>query len=126
MNIIRLKNIFSSIILKQSKTPLNYILSKNELTITDEDINVTHTYDDFQINTIRVTTVHYTKNKKDNVEFEVHFRVNYQVCDSVLDPDSDWPPVVEKASYFIFEMKGSFKKGFVPKVKDEVKKLKKS
>ena len=102
---------------------LELYIKQNDLTITDEDTNVTHTYDDFQINTIRVTTVHYTKNKKDNVEFEVHFRADYQVCDSVLDPDSDWPPVVEKASYFIFEMKGSFKKGFVPKGKDEVKKV---
>lgn len=102
---------------------LELYIKQNDLTITDEDTSATHTYDDFQINTIRVTTVHYTKNKKDNVEFEVHFRADYQVCDSVLDPDSDWPPVVEKASYFIFEMKGSFKKGFVPKGKDEVKKV---
>jgi hypothetical protein len=102
---------------------LKLYIKQNDLTITDEDTNATHTYDDFQIKTIRVTTVHYTKNKKDNVEFEVHFRADYQVCDSVLDPDSDWPPVVEKASYFIFEMKGSFKKGFVPKGKDEVKKV---
>lgn len=102
---------------------LELYIKQNELTITDEDTNATHTYDDFQINTIRVTTVHYTKNKKDNVEFEVHFRADYQLCDSVLDPDSDWPPVVEKASYFIFEMKGSFKKGFAPKGKDEVKKV---
>lgn len=67
---------------------LELYIKQNELTITDEDTNVTHTYNDFQINTIRVTTIHYTKNKKDNVEFEVHFRADYQLCDSVLDPDS--------------------------------------
>lgn len=49
--------------------------------------------------------------------------MDYQLCDSVLELDSDWPPVVEKASYFVFEMKGYFKKGFVPKGKDEVKKV---
>lgn len=37
---------------------LELYIKQNELTITDEDTNVTHTYDDFQINTIRVTTVH--------------------------------------------------------------------
>lgn len=48
---------------------LELYIKQKELTITDEDTNVTHTYDDFQINTIWVTTVHYTKNKK-----------NYWVC----------------------------------------------
>ena len=43
---------------------LELYIKQKELTITDEDTNVTHTYDDFQINTIRVTTVHYIKNKK--------------------------------------------------------------
>lgn len=33
---------------------LELYIKQNELTITDEDTNVTHTYDDFQINTIRV------------------------------------------------------------------------
>ena len=33
---------------------LELYIKQNELTITDEDINATHTYDDFQINTIRV------------------------------------------------------------------------
>ena len=109
--------------IETTQDALELYIKQNELTITDEDTNVTYTYDDFQINTIRVTTVHYTKNKKDNVEFEVYFRADYQVCDSVLDHDSDWLPVVEKASYFIIEMKGSFKKGFVPKGKGEVKKV---
>ena len=56
---------------------LELYIKQNERTITDKDTNVTHTYDDFQINTIWVTTVHYTKNKKDNVEFEVYFRAVY-------------------------------------------------
>ncbi len=33
---------------------LEIYIKQNDLTITDEDTNVTHTYDDFQINTIRV------------------------------------------------------------------------
>ena len=33
---------------------LKLYIKQNELTITDEDTNVTHTYDVFQINTIRV------------------------------------------------------------------------
>lgn len=102
---------------------LESYIKQKDLAFFDEDTGDSHTYDDFQISTIRVTTVHYTKNKKDNVEFEVHFRADYQICDSVLNPDSDWPPVVDRSGYFIFEMKGSFKKGFVPKGKDEVKKL---
>ena len=64
-----------------------------------------------------------TKNKKDNVEFAVHFKAEYLLCYNVLDVDSDWLPIVEKSGYFIFGMKGSFKKGFVPKGKDDVKKL---
>lgn len=102
---------------------LESYIKQKDLTIFDEDTGESHTYDDFQISTIRVTTVHYTKNKKDNVEFEVHFRADYQICDGVLNPDSDWPPVVDKSGYFIFAMKGSFKNGFAPKGKDEVKKL---
>lgn len=33
---------------------LELYINQNELTITGEDTNATHTYDDFQINTIRV------------------------------------------------------------------------
>lgn len=33
---------------------LELYIKQNELTITDEDTNATHTYDNFQINTIRV------------------------------------------------------------------------
>lgn len=102
---------------------LGQYIKQNDLTVFDEDTGKSHTYDDFNISTIRVTTVHYTKNKKDNVEFAVHFKAEYVVCDNVLDVDSDWPPIVEKSGYFIFGMKGSFKKGFVPKGKDDVKKL---
>ena len=102
---------------------LGQYIKQNDLVIFDENIGASHTYDNFKISTIRVTTVHYTKNKKDNVEFEVHFKAEYLLCDNVLDVDSDWPPIVEKSGYFIFGMKGSFKKGFVPKGKDDVKKL---
>lgn len=102
---------------------LESYIKQKDLTVFDEDTGESHTYDDFQISTIRVTTVHYTKNKKDNVEFEVHFRADYQICDSALNPDSDWPSVVDKSGYFIFAMKGSFKNGFAPKGKDEVKKI---
>lgn len=102
---------------------LGQYIKQNDLTVFDEDTGKSHTYDDFNISTIRVTTVHYTKNKKDNVEFAVHFKAEYVVCDNVLDGDSDWPPFIEKSGYFIFDMKGSFKKGFVPKGKDDVKKV---
>lgn len=102
---------------------LGLYIRQNDLTILNENSGDSHTYDDFTINTIRVTTVHYTKNKKDNVEFEVHFRADYAICEGITKPDNYWPPFVEKSGYFIFEMKGSFKKGFVPKGKDEVKKL---
>lgn len=102
---------------------LGQYIKQNDLTIFDEDTGNSHTYEDFNISTIRVTTVHYTKNKKDNVEFAVHFKAEYIVCDNVLDGDSDWPPFIEKSEYFIFDMKGSFKKGFVPKWKDDVKKV---
>ena len=102
---------------------LGQYIKQNDLTIFDEDTGNSHAYEDFNISTIRVTTIHYTKNKKDNVEFEVHFKAEYIVCDNVLDGDSDWPPFIEKSGYFIFDMKGSFKKGFVPKGKDDVKKI---
>lgn len=102
---------------------LGQYIKQNDLVIFDENTGASHTYDNFKISTIRVTTVHYTKNKKDNVEFAVHFKAEYLLCDNVLDADSDWPPIVEKSGYFIFGMKGSFKKGFVPKGKDDVKKL---
>ena len=102
---------------------LGQYIKQNDLVIFDENTGASHTYDKFKISTIRVTTVHYTKNKKDNVEFAVHFKAEYLLCDNVLDVDSDCPPFIEKSGYFIFDMKGSFKKGFVPKGKDDVKKV---
>ena len=43
---------------------LGQYIKQNHLTIFDEDTGNSHTYEDFNISTIRVTTVHYIKTKR--------------------------------------------------------------
>ena len=80
-----------------------------------------HRYDDYQIRSIKVINVNYKKNKRDKVEFDVILTASYIVSDSVLDPNSGYPPFYEKKESFRCGMTGSFKKGFTEK--DDIEKV---
>ena len=107
------------------KGALEEYIKENDMVVFSKNGKKEHHYDDYTINSITVYGIRYTKNKRDNVEFDVHFMTNYQVLDSVFDPKSKFPPVIENEEHFIYGMTGSFKEGFKGKKDNDIQKIEK-
>jgi len=103
------------------KQDLEEFIKLNELVLYSDD--GMHQYDDFEILKIVVVGVVYTKNQKDKVEFDVIFKAEYRVSDSILDASTGFPPFYEKKATFRYGMVGSFKKGFIAKNDDDIEKI---
>ena len=60
-------------------------IETHEMALYTDGPNGMHKYDDYEIRSIKVYGVHYTKNKRDKVEFDVLLRAEFIVSDNVLD-----------------------------------------
>lgn len=100
---------------------LEEFIECNELVIYRDNPSAMHRYDSYEIRSIKVTGVNYTKNQRDKVEFDVILTAEYIVSDDVLDSNTGFPPFYEKRESFRCGMTGSFKKGF--KEKDDIEKV---
>ena len=94
---------------------LEDFIVENEMVLYTEKPSAMHHYDSFEVKSIKVYGVRYTKNKRDNLEFDVLLKATFSVLDDVFDPDSGFPPFFEKTESYRYGMKGSFKKGFTEK-----------
>lgn len=104
------------------KEALEQYIKQNDLILSEDDF-IVRKYDKYCITVIRVTTIHYTKNKKDNLEFDVHFKADYSVIDTNSKNELGYHLFEKKTGYFILSMKGSFKNGFSHRKKEEIKKI---
>lgn len=100
---------------------LEEFIIENEMVLYKQEPSGMHKYDDYEIRSIKVYGVRYTKNKRDKVEFDVLLKAEFQVLDSVLDPSTGFPPFIERSDSFRYGMTGSFRKGF--KEKDDLEKI---
>ena len=96
------------------KNKLGKYIVSNKLVLIENNLPV-HTYDNYEIRSIKVIGVNYTKNKRDKVDFDVILRAQYVVSDKVIDPNSEYPSFLEREGSFRCGMTGSFKNGFEKK-----------
>lgn len=95
--------------------------------IRDYELNEKNSEGDYRfnaynINSITVKFIKFTKSQIDKVEFEVCLKSDYELAET--DDDSILVSI-SKSEFFLYKMKGSFKEGFKGRKKDELQLLEK-